>query len=437
MIYDVRNYGAVGDGVAADGQSIQKAINAAGEAGGGRVVLPAGTWRSGMLTLRDHVDLHLHTGAVLLAADDVEAYDDVDHRRDAHRPLQAMLFADRAEHIAITGTGVIDGGGGPQPLDWQAARELALRPVVLLWRDCRHVRICDLTIRHAQNWTLHLKRCEHVRISGVTMQNNWPNSDGIDPDGCRHVVISDCDITAGDDCIVLKSTEGDPCENVVVNNCILRTNCAALKLGTESIGPIRNVVVNGCVALGVPEEGGTGVGFGLYMKDGGTFENIVCSNLVVHNGSQFPILIDITPRFAVAGEAGEGCEAADPSGDADLHAAPGRIRRVRFENCIVCSPGRLHIEGTAACPVEEVAIRGLQWHATGPLVTDVFKPAGAARVSHDPDRINHAATAHLISAAHVQGLSLHDVGLTWADGIEPDRELLYTHDVKDLRNHST
>ncbi|HHT36025.1 MAG TPA: glycoside hydrolase family 28 protein, partial [Firmicutes bacterium] len=94
------------------------------------------------------------------------------------------------------------------------------------------------------------------------------NTDGIDPDGCRNVTISDCKITTGDDSIVIKSTEGDLSENITVTNCILSSRHAALKLGTEAIGDVKNITFSNCVIR-------SNVGLALYMKDGSNYENII------------------------------------------------------------------------------------------------------------------------------------------------------------------
>lgn len=414
MLYNVRDFGASGDGTTSDQDAIQKTLDHAAAAGGGCVYFSAGVYRSGTLMLRSNLRIHLEAGAVLLASNDVERYPGLDSRRDVSRPLQALLFADGVKDLTITGPGIIDGGGGEQPPSWEEARGLALRPLVALFRNCHGLRISGVTLRRSQSWTLHLRRCEDVQIDGVVIRNNWPNSDGIDPDGCRNVTISNCDIEAGDDCIVLKSTQGDTCEGITINNCVLRTNCAALKLGTESLGVIRNVVMTGCVTGGLKGHPQAGVCFGLYMKDGGLFENVLCSNTIMESGSQFPILIDITPRFA------------------DEPDAPGRIRQVRLSNLMIHSPGRIHVEGTPGHAVEQVAISGIQWHVTGSQDPDQRKPNGAARIRLAEDAPNHAGTRHLISAAHVLGLSVRDISMSFADGCRPDRELLHTAEVSGL-----
>ncbi len=413
MQHNVRDYGATGDGRTHDNGAIQQSIDACSAAGGGIVLIPPGRYVCGTIHLKANVELHLTTGATIVASEDLEAFPALETREDRRIPLQALIFADKADHAAITGNGVIDGNGSDTPPTWHAARELDLRPAMVLLRDCRHVRVRDVTLQRSKSWTLHLLRCDDAMIRGVTIRNNWPNSDGIDPDGCRRMVISDCDLDCGDDCIVIKSTKGDVCDSITVTNCVLRTNCAAIKLGTESIGPIRNITVSNCVI----HTWGHGLPIGLYAKDGGGYENITIANIVANcEDAAFPIIIDVTPRL-------------DPSEKA------GRIRNVIIDSAIINANGRCYIEGTAAEPVENIAMTNITWNTTGGLdASGADKPAGAARVNIDPGRINHARHSAHVIAANVNGLDLRGLRLLGPDGTPAtDRQLLYEFQTTRVR----
>ena len=197
-----------------------------------------------------------------------------------------MIQAYDTEGVAITGTGVIDGQcmsfmdgfrseGGPwiyQHKSW--------RPRGIGLFGCRRLRIRDIEIRDAAQWTLHLTGCDDVVIDGIAIRNRLdvPNNDGIDPDHCRNVRISNCHIEAGDDCIVLKNTKEyrrfGASENITISNCTLISTSAAIKIGTESADD-RNIVITGCV-IDRSHRGVT-----IQLRDGGNVEHVLVSDCVI------------------------------------------------------------------------------------------------------------------------------------------------------------
>lgn len=381
MARDVKAFGAKGDGLALDSGAIQAALDAAAVAGGTVVVGP-GHYRCGTLHLRGQVELHLQAGAVLHAVDDAALFPEIAKTPYGNLPgqIQALLWADGVDRVAVTGQGIID-GGGVEAIQGDVAAAVKFRPALVFCRGCRDVKFLDVTLRHSSFWTLHLMRCVDVQVRGVTIDavRGRINTDGIDPDGCRNVVISDCNINGGDDCIVIKSTEGDVCENIVVSNCVLSTRCAAIKIGTEAVGDIRNVAVSNCVVRD------TDVGLALYMKDGSTYENMVFSNLVMEVGNAFPLLVDVTPRY---------------------YREPkiGRIRNIVMQNLMIRGAGRGYVEGVAGVPIENLTLRDIMWDVTGPLDLSAGKPWGARRVDMDPGMANHAAVPYQFVVRHVRGL---------------------------------
>ncbi|WP_282936248.1 glycoside hydrolase family 28 protein [Paenibacillus sp. RC67] len=383
MIFDVVQFGAKGNGTELSHENIQKAMDACAEAGGGTVYVPAGTYLCGTLHLRSNVNLHLEQGAVILGADDGALYPEICKTPYGNLPgqIQALLWADNVSNVTITGQGIIDGGGN-SPLAPKDAVHVQFRPALVFYRNCEKVKFLDVTLQYSCFWTLHLLRCNDVLIHGVTIlaHQDRINTDGIDPDGCRNVIISDCHIKTGDDCIVIKSTEGDACENTTITNCILSSRHAALKLGTEAIGAIRNITFNNCII------DHTNVALALYMKDGSTYENIIFSNMVVEAYNEFPIVIDVTPRYY-----------KEPT--------IGKIRSITFDNIIVTGKGRLYIEGTKDVPVSDISLRNMTWNITGKCKTDnIKKPDGARRIEMDPNRANYAVNPYQLIAVHVDGL---------------------------------
>ncbi|MCD8481740.1 MAG: glycosyl hydrolase family 28 protein [Verrucomicrobia bacterium] len=175
-----------------------------------------------------------------------------------HKDLQPyhLLVLDGLRSVRITGPGCIDGSGPsfwakePKPSGWYY--ELDKRPSPMIeCIDCEDLVWEGVKIANSPGWTLHFKRCRNVRVEGITIANNLfgPNTDGIDINGCQDVRVSNCVIAAGDDAIVLKTTDDSiPCERVVVTNCVIDTNCRALKLGAhESYLDMRDVCFSNCV----------------------------------------------------------------------------------------------------------------------------------------------------------------------------------------------
>lgn len=413
MSYDVRDYGAKGDGVTLSHQGVQKAIDACSQAGGGTVRVPPGRYCCGTIWMKTNVSLHLERGAVLFQAKEASLFPVICKTPFGNLPghIQALLAADGANGIAVTGFGTIEGDGAAALSSAASVSEM-FRPALIFFRDCRDVRFHDVTLKHSSFWTLHLLRCHDVQVRGVTIENNMKriNTDGIDPDGCTNVLISDCIMRCGDDCVVVKSTEGDRCENITVANCVLSTTCAALKVGTEAMGDIRNILFNNCVIRD------TNVALGLYMKDGSTYENVAFANMVIESYGTCPLFVDITPRYF-----------DEPRF--------GSIRNVSFENLAVTSRGRCFIQGCPGHEVENISFRGISWTVDGTVdfASDV-KPQGARRVRKDPARINYAVHPYQFTAVDVAGLTLDDVRL-FRRGPQaiPDRGVAFFRRVTEAR----
>lgn len=385
---------------------LQGEIDIRAQGAGGKVSVPPGCWPTGSLSLRSGVELHLQHGSCLQACDDPGLFPPVgqhDEKRTANAKFGALLQARGAREIAITGTGTLDGGGPPERTPGWAEAQGMFRPAVAYLEDCAEVVIDSVRVVNSRWWTLHLLRCEDTRVQGVFMRNTWPNSDGIDPDGCRRMVISDCNMSCGDDCIVLKSTQGDACEDILVTNCVLTSTCAALKLGTESLGTFRNVTFNNCVVR-------ADVGVGLYMKDGGVMENVSASQILFDTPSDWPILVDATPRDYRKGPA-------------------GRIRNLRIQNCSVRGPGRVWLSGMPDEPLENISLVDMDWHVTSPLPeTLASRPLGSARTVPDPGRPEAEQNRAHVIATHVDGFRLQNLRLS---GQTAGRDTLWTHNVSD------
>jgi hypothetical protein len=243
--------------------------------------------------LKSGVALHLDHGATLLASPDAVdfgAYETLDFKNDADRETSffhhALVWAEDAERVAITGTGTIHGNrkrrGGPKPV--------ALK-------RCRFVTVRGVTILDAPNYAISLLGTDFVTIDGVTILNGY--SDGIDPDCCHNVRIANCHIESWDDAIVPKASfslgRRRSVENLTVTNCALATNCNAFKLGTESGGDFRNIAVSNCVLFARPGMRPPVSGVSLLSVDGSTIDGVAVSNITMI-GVRCPVFLRLGNR---------------------------------------------------------------------------------------------------------------------------------------------
>lgn len=278
--FNIRDFGAIGDGITSDTEAIRATIAACAEAGGGTVFFPPGDFLCGSLHLVSNLTLHLSAGATLRE----EFTDGIEKCRVGPNNIRPhFLMAHGVKNLSIIGQGTILGRGEADAAGIDKEKR-GFRTGLIHFDNCEHIRLSQFTIRFGDAWTVHLCRCENVFIQGVSILNNIHRrggNDGLDLNSCRNVHISNCRITAWDDCIVLKTKDlerdddaiDQPCENIVVTNCTFVSGCTALKLGSESKGAFRDIHFSNCV---IRE---SSVGCGIYILDGATVERVSFTNI--------------------------------------------------------------------------------------------------------------------------------------------------------------
>jgi polygalacturonase len=281
----VTKFGAKGDGTKNASAAFRKAIEACNRAGGGRVVVPSGTFVTGPIRLKSRVNLHLEKGAVVRFLADPSLYLPPVLTRWEGVELMGtspLVYAFEEESIAVTGEGTLDGGAGPE--HWwpfkargtagqQGDRDRLLRlaedgvpvaervfgagnrlrpPFVQPYR-CRNVLIEGVTITNAPFWVIHPVLSQNVTVRNVKVVSHGPNNDGCDPESSSDVLIEDSLFDTGDDCVALKSGRNadgrrlaTPVERVVVRRCTMKAGHGGVTIGSEISGGARDVFVEKC-----------------------------------------------------------------------------------------------------------------------------------------------------------------------------------------------
>jgi polygalacturonase len=300
--YNVRTFGATGEGKVKDTAALQKALDACAAAGGGTVFVPAGVYLIGSVRIRSNTTLDLDSKASLVGSPDIEDYPLARVRWEGEfaQGHRALLWAEQASEVAIVGPGSIFG----PPFSLSQLRT-PRGPVLIELSECTNVRLEGFTTQYERLWSIHPVLCQNVTARNLIVRSVGVNGDGIDVDSCREVTIEHCSIDTGDDAIVLKSGRGleavrtgRPTENVLIKDCIISSSLfAGVAIGTELSGGIRNVRIQNCTISGRSN--------GIFIKSregrGAVVENITGENLVIVNAPTF-LCIDLLSHGIQASE---------------------------------------------------------------------------------------------------------------------------------------
>jgi len=307
--FNIRDYGATGNGQQLVTKAFASAIAACVNAGGGTVYVPPGRYLTGTIELKSNVTLQLEAGATILGSENPDDYPPTKSVWGDDREMMApLIYAVDAANVTVTGRGTIDGQGAiwwhrirlnnpkkfpPGPKtdeEFAEAKKVARgRPHLVRPVRCTDFVIENVTLINSAEWTVHPMLCERVRVEGVSILNpatNAHNTDGINPESCRNVQILNCRIDTGDDCVTLKSginelgrKMGRADENITIANCVMIHGHGAVTIGSEMSGGVRNVVVTNCVFQSTD----AGIRLKSQRGRGGVVEGISVSNIVMQD----------------------------------------------------------------------------------------------------------------------------------------------------------
>jgi hypothetical protein len=463
MHVDVTAFGATGDGRTIDSPAVNRAIETAAAAGGGRVYFPAGTFASYTIRLRSNVELYLDRGATLLAAPPRDGAGFDDPGTGAGNPYQdyghshwraSLIWGEGLENIGIGGPGRIDGAALVRDMTPDSPAGTGDKAIAL--KLCRNVVIRDVTIVRGGHLSILPTGVDNLTIHNVTIDTI---RDGINLDCCRNVRISDCTVnTHGDDAIVLKSsyalgfarvTENVTIANSMVSGFDVGTVVDAtyrrdaptapdgdgptgrIKLGTESTGGFRNIAISNVIFERCR-------GLALETVDGGMLEDVTISNVVMRDVASAPLFLRLGARLRGPG------------------LAPGALRRISISDVTVWGADPRYpsmIVGLPGHAVEDVRISNLRVHTRGGLslaeaaeqpahlVNPFFAGPGAREPYAVPERADGypepsmfgVLPAWALYVRHATGVRLANVDFRFG---EPDtRPAVVLDDVEDAEVH--
>jgi len=427
QIYNVKDYGATGNKDQNAQQAIQKTIDACASKGGGTVYLPVGDYTSGTIHLKSNIRFYIEAGATLYSIKDSNAF---------NKAKPALIFGEDLHDISIEGRGTVNGQAA---YDWKLnyiqddliranfeAETATGKPLMrsfpkndqyghlIMLINCENVRIEGVSLINSPSWTLRPIHCRQLVIDGINIYTStkyavW--ADGIDPDGCQHVRINNCNVETGDDALVLWSMDwfgpAQTCEDITVTNCRFTSASCGIKFCDGNIGGIKHVTISNCVIIG----SNRGIGFMDYY--GGEVSDVILSNLNISCirydwfwwGDGDPLYFDVRKRSEVS-------KGLDPK----LDTKAGKIKRVLITNVIANGKGSSMCLGHPESWMEDITL-------------DNFK----LYISHDTAS-DYDKAVYALKFRYVKNLTLRNVDIYWGTPPAPKwSSALYLQDIDGLK----
>ena len=415
--FDIRAFGATGDGKTLNTAAIQKAVDACHAAGGGCAVVPAGVFLTGSVRLKSRVVLRIERGATLRGSPDIRDYGIATAPLNwggwwkfvSHQLAPCLIYAEDAEQVRLEGQGTVDGQGGRLRNVFPNAGD-SRRPMLMRFQHCRGVTVRDLTFLDPASFTTFFVRSQDIAIEGVTIRSRQTgNGDGLDFDGCRNVRITRCDFDCGDDAISPKTFHPDwPNESFTITNCRMKTEWAAIRLGPESIAPMRHFDIRDCAFTDCRD------GIKIESSEGATLENLSFRGIEMRDVNR-PLYITAT-RFAFSAHSGSS------------RPPVGRIRGLRLSGIRATArlgdPARPFDRTCAAVvslpgyAIEDVVLANVKLTFPGGGTAQQAKRLDVAELLHCNDYMEWARPfdgelpCSVLYLRHLRGVRLEDVRLT-------------------------
>lgn len=412
--FNIKDYGATGDGITLNTLAIQKAIDACTKSGGGKVIFPEGRFLSGTIVLKNNVTLQLLKGAVLLGSTDVNDYQNLDPFTEGLGTSVgwALVVAVDAKNIGIEGEGIIDGQGSavkakqiltdmrPEGQRW------GRRPFLLSVVRCDGVKLDGVTLHYSAAWTSHYFQTRHINIQNIKIVSvGVAHNDGIDIDGCQDVQIRNSDIESGDDALCFKTTSSKmPCSNIVVSDMRLKSNQGAIKMGTESMAAFENIKISNCYIYNTSNGG-----IKLLTVDGAHLHHIEISDITMVD-VKTPILIRLGSRLSVFRK------------DQDTKQETGIledvvIRNVKAKasaNAQLKPPSGILITGIPGHNIKNLTLENIEIQLAGGGTAENSRQVVPEAIDKYPEvkTFGPLVPAYGIWARHVEGLKLNNIKFT-------------------------
>lgn len=384
IYYNVISYGAKNDSSKLCTKAIAAAIDTAAKKGGGTVYFPAGKYLTGPIHLKSNITILIDAGAELHFSDNFDDYlPFVETRYEGVdvKSFSPLFYAYKAENITISGRGKIDGHGKKWwdfvlnykpgqartksqylfdslnknillPDDAAQMKRGFLRPPFIQPMYCKNVRVEGIYITNSPFWTINPEFCENVTVDGVTINNpHSPNTDGINPESCKYVHISNCHISVGDDCITIKSgkdvpgrTKAAPAENYTITNCTMLAGHGGVVIGSEMSGGVKKITISNCVFDGTDR----GIRIKTTRGRGGVVEEVRINNVIMKNIGQQAVVLDMQ----YSRNQPEPFSERTPV-----------FRNIHLSNITAQTKEAIYINGLAEMPVEDVTFNDIQFDA--------------------------------------------------------------------------
>ena len=433
IIYNIESYGAINDGKTLNTRTIQKALDECHQHGGGTIEIPAGNFVTGTLRLYSNMNLHFEPGASLTGSTENKDYlyqKDFGFSGLGAGNKTGILVAHNEENISITGFGTIKGNGtsfmymdslqygmdfdrkytrqkndymNPKygredgPVLWKGSYEE--RPgVMVMFSSCKNVTVSGISFEESPNWTLAFLNSEHIKVNGITIRNNMliPNSDGVDFYDSKDIIISNCNIHAGDDAIAVISSS-----NLIASNCILQSRSSGIRIGYNvwNQNNSGNLMFNNIIIYD------SNRGIGIFQRQKGDIENMIFSNITIntrlHSGQWWghgePIHISSVPGLG--------------------SKETGSIKHIHFTNITASSESGIVIYATAKDLIRDISFDNVSLTIKRGRFSESYGGNFDLRPTTD---ISLGIFQHNIPALYgnyVNNLSIRNMNVFWEKGL--------------------